>query len=493
MNLKKLSKMTGCLVLSGALLLQTPGMVFAAERITDIKERQADSEMVTEGISETQTEKETEKPTEKPTETETQTETQTESHTESETTMPTETESESETAAVVQTETVKQTESETPTVTEPDTVGTTEETPETPGEKKGNKKIKGKNGLITIKRPKQAKEQEDHSDANANLLANIIAGNKIYLEQLSASYHLSFDEEFSEVMEEVEKDFCQWLEQPDEFQVQNWQDVLAVYVLRVQDGDSGKAIHLDAEAKEELEKIFFFMNVRRDSIITKKLSKEVDLEKEICSLDVHDYAELNSLDESGRKILEKYTGDECKRLCTIAAAAKGFVYGGTGSGVSDARAAIVAAACSLVGRVGYFWGGKSYAMGWDTRWGEPSKVTAGGSVSTGTTRGFGLDCSGFVCWTFYNALGGTDGGIGNHTTTQWNASEMVDGNEALPGDLVFYASPEAGDRNHVGVVVGRNSDGSLIVAHCSSSQNGVVIGEAWSSGFKYVRRPVFLK
>ena len=136
---------------------------------------------------------------------------------------------------------------------------------------------------------------------------------------------------------------------------------------------------------------------------------------------------------------------------------------------------------------------KSYAMGWDTRWGEPSKVTAGGSVSTGTTRGFGLDCSGFVCWAFYNALGGTDGGIGNHTTTQWNASEMVDGNEALPGDLVFYASPEAGDRNHVGVVVGRNSDGSLIVAHCSSSQNGVVIGEAWSSGFKYVRRPVFLK
>ena len=174
MNLKKLSKMTGCLVLSGALLLQTPGMVFAAERITDIKERQADSEMVTEGISETQTEKETEKPTEKPTETETQTETQTESHTESETTMPTETESESETAAVVQTETVKQTESETPTVTEPDTVGTTEETPETPGEKKGNKKIKGKNGLITIKRPKQAKEQEDHSDANANLLAKIL-------------------------------------------------------------------------------------------------------------------------------------------------------------------------------------------------------------------------------------------------------------------------------------------------------------------------------
>ena len=70
---------------------------------------------------------------------------------------------------------------------------------------------------------------------------------------------------------------------------------------------------------------------------------------------------------------------------------------------------------------------------------------------------------------------------------------MVDSDKAQPGDLVFYNSPAAGDQNHVGVVIGKNEDGSLAVAHCSSSKNGVVVGEAWSAGFKYVRSPLSLK
>jgi cell wall-associated NlpC family hydrolase len=70
---------------------------------------------------------------------------------------------------------------------------------------------------------------------------------------------------------------------------------------------------------------------------------------------------------------------------------------------------------------------------------------------------------------------------------------MVDSGEAKAGDLVFYDSPAAGDQNHVGLVIGKNSDGSLLVVHCSSSQNGVVVGEAWSSGFKYVRSPLSLE
>ncbi|MCI5994832.1 MAG: NlpC/P60 family protein, partial [Blautia sp.] len=225
----------------------------------------------------------------------------------------------------------------------------------------------------------------------------------------------------------------------------------------------------------------------------KKLSKEVDLEQEICPLYADDYAELKNLGEEEREILEKYTAGECRKLCAIITAAKGFVRGEVGEDVSEERVAIVAAACSLVGKVGYFWGGKSYAIGWDSMWGDPATVTAGGSKSTGRTRRYGLDCSGFVCWSFYNGLGGTDGGIGNHTTTQWNASEMVESGDARPGDLVFYDSPAAGDQNHVGLVIGKNNDGSLLVAHCSSSKNGVVVGEAWSSGFKYVRSPRSLK
>ena len=164
-----------------------------------------------------------------------------------------------------------------------------------------------------------------------------------------------------------------------------------------------------------------------------------------------------------------------------------------GSDVSEERVSIVAAACSLIGKVGYFWGGKSYAIGWDDSWGSPMTVSAEGSKSSGTVRSYGLDCSGFVAWSYYNGLGGKDAGIGNHTTTQWNASEMVDSQSARPGDLVFYHPASAGDDNHVGIVVGVNDNGSLLVVHCSSSQNGIMTGEAWSAGFQYVRSPLGLE
>lgn len=75
-------------------------------------------------------------------------------------------------------------------------------------------------------------------------------------------------------------------------------------------------------------------------------------------------------------------------------------------GLSPEREAVVRSACSLVGKVNYFWGGKSLVIGWDVRWGELRQVTAAGSSTTGTYRPYGMDCSGFVDWVFYNATGG---------------------------------------------------------------------------------------
>ncbi|SNT11506.1 hypothetical protein SAMN05446037_104129 [Anaerovirgula multivorans] len=54
------------------------------------------------------------------------------------------------------------------------------------------------------------------------------------------------------------------------------------------------------------------------------------------------------------------------------------------------RGEIVSVAESIVGKVPYFWGGKSLAQGWDSRWGTQMEVTSAGSKSTGTTRPFGL-------------------------------------------------------------------------------------------------------
>lgn len=70
------------------------------------------------------------------------------------------------------------------------------------------------------------------------------------------------------------------------------------------------------------------------------------------------------------------------------------------------RRMVVTYALALVDKVDYFWGDKSLVLGWDDRWGELTEVTAEGSATTGTEQPYGLDCSGFVDWAFYNASGG---------------------------------------------------------------------------------------
>lgn len=147
------------------------------------------------------------------------------------------------------------------------------------------------------------------------------------------------------------------------------------------------------------------------------------------------------------------------------------------------RKAVVETAVQLVGRVSYFWGGKSLTLGWDDRWGTSMEVTAAGSGSTGTVRPFGLDCSGFVDWTFYNA---TDGsyypGRGGGAATQHSYCTNISWSDAQPGDLVFYP-----DDSHVGIVGGKDADGNLLIVHCSGGANGVVI--TGSAGFTVVARP----
>ena len=151
--------------------------------------------------------------------------------------------------------------------------------------------------------------------------------------------------------------------------------------------------------------------------------------------------------------------------------------------LDPARKAVVETAVQLVGRVSYFWGGKSLTLGWDDRWGVPTEVTAAGSGSTGTIRPFGLDCSGFVDWTFYNATNGSYyPGRGGGAATQHSYCTNIAWSDAQPGDLVFYPADV-----HVGIVGGRDADGNLLIVHCSGGANGVVI--TGSAGFTAVARP----
>ena len=153
--------------------------------------------------------------------------------------------------------------------------------------------------------------------------------------------------------------------------------------------------------------------------------------------------------------------------------------------LSMERRMVVTYALALVDKVDYFWGGKSLVLGWDDRWGELTEVTAEGGDSTGTEQPYGLDCSGFVDWAFYNASGGSYIiGQGGGAAAQYTNCVDIEWDEVQPGDLLFYPEDE-----HVGIAAGRDWLGSLLVVHCASGTNGVAISRR--TGFETAARPVW--
>ena len=81
--------------------------------------------------------------------------------------------------------------------------------------------------------------------------------------------------------------------------------------------------------------------------------------------------------------------------------------------------------------------------------------------------------------------------MGDGTSDQWTKANVVSEADAQPGDLVFQRGPEAGSDNHVGILCGKTDAGDWIAVHCSSSKNGVTVGEAYSASFRYIRQPSF--
>ena len=153
--------------------------------------------------------------------------------------------------------------------------------------------------------------------------------------------------------------------------------------------------------------------------------------------------------------------------------------------LSPERRAAVETACKLVGKVNYFWGGKSRVIGWDSRWGTIQKVWAAGSSTSGTYLPYGLDCSGFVDWVFYNISNGAYTiGHGGGARAQHTYCTAITWAEAQPGDLVFY--PED---THVGIVGGWDESGNILIIHCAYGYNNVVITK--KEGFTTIGRPLY--
>ena len=144
----------------------------------------------------------------------------------------------------------------------------------------------------------------------------------------------------------------------------------------------------------------------------------------------------------------------------------------------------------LIGNVPYFWGGKAPKTGWNNEWGTDvvvtdssiSVVVDGELTVQPKIEPYGLDCSGFVDWCYWTGLGYR---IGTSSTEQWHKSRPITEEELLPGDLAFLYSPATPLINHVGIYIGKDSNGNKKFIHCASGV-GVTVS---SPNFRYYRRP----
>lgn len=151
---------------------------------------------------------------------------------------------------------------------------------------------------------------------------------------------------------------------------------------------------------------------------------------------------------------------------------------------SETRKHIVKTGLSIVGKVPYFWGGKS-AAGWNDEWNTPKLVTAAGSTTTGTIRPFGLDCSGFSDWTYKTAVGVSLYGA---SWSQWDESYAITAEELLPGDLGFLMDDDGGGWNHVLIFAGYGENGERMWVHSSGGEGVIFNTPSYEAGLA-LRRP----
>ena len=283
--------------------------------------------------------------------------------------------------------------------------------------------------------------------------------------------------------------------------VANWRDVLAVYAVRTTTDNASpdEVATLTEEKMEILREIFWDMNAISYHLETVSGGEdEGDTVIRRITVTVKDYLQMADeyrFNADQRKLLEELMQPEYQEL--FAALTGSYqdielspdevakIMENLPADLSEARREVVLTAYQLLGRVHYFWGGKSLVIGWDSRWGMPMEVTAEGSSTTGTVRPFGLDCSGMVDWVFYNQSGGQYViGHGGGATAQHSYCTPIAWSDAQPGDLVFYP----GD-SHVGIVCGFDSGGNIMIIHCASGANNVVV--TGKIGFTSIGRPEY--
>lgn len=284
-----------------------------------------------------------------------------------------------------------------------------------------------------------------------------------------------------------------------DIQVSNWPDVLATFLAQnVADEDRPLNAYALADIPlNRLDSVFWDMNpievFRMDGTANVLLSAR----------SYEDMADIYGMSARRRTFLYELMQPEFLRTFASITGSDAFLET-SGDNVDEllsslpqetnvGRKQVVETALSLVGKISYVMGGKYNRLGWNNAWGNANEAQRGETVRISQDKG--LDCSGFVSWVFINAANDPKAlrVIGNGSSNQWDHSTAIGWDEGRPGDLAFYCAPGERQYNHVGIIVSRDKDGSYLVANCSSVQDGVVVTDAWSSGFRYLRRPAFFR
>ena len=134
--------------------------------------------------------------------------------------------------------------------------------------------------------------------------------------------------------------------------------------------------------------------------------------------------------------------------------------------LSPERRAVITCALNSVGKIPYYYGGK------------PSTTGLSGnhfaSVTSPDHKGrilSGLDCSGWVNWVYWSALGNRMGAASTYEIVR--TGRAISSAELQPGDLMV----QLGGDSHVVMFLGWNSDGTILGVHESGSANNVTVGK----------------
>ena len=134
--------------------------------------------------------------------------------------------------------------------------------------------------------------------------------------------------------------------------------------------------------------------------------------------------------------------------------------------LSPERRAVITCALNSVGKIPYYYGGK------------PSTAGLSGnhfaSVTSPDYKGrilSGLDCSGWVNWVYWTALGNRMGAASTYEIVR--TGRAINSAELQPGDLLV----QLGGNSHVVMFLGWNADGTILGVHESGSASNVTVGK----------------